>query len=358
MAETKTDVQKQAFGQMPDRTGIDLFALCAGPIEARIITYGATLVSLKIPDCDGRSEDVVLGYDRLDQYVANSNGENVVFIGATIGRYANRIAHGTFTLNGKRYSLPTNNGENSLHGGPHGFHNVVWSGRPIENGVELTYFSRDGEEGYPGNLSVTVRYLLIKDALRIEYSATTDKDTVVNLTNHSYFNLAGQGRGDVLGHQLKLGSSRFTPVDSTLVPTGELRSVTSTPFDFTKLCPIGERINAADEQLHLAQGYDHNWVLDGGSGELAEAAEVYEPTTGRILRVFTSEPGIQFYSGNFLDRTIKGKERKVYLKHSGFCLEPQHFPDSPNRPHFPSTVLKAGERYKNVTAYVFSSRSA
>lgn len=358
MPEAKTDVKQQTFGRMPDGTPVDLFLLSAGAIEARIITYGATLVSLKVPDRDGRSDDVVLGYDRLDQYVANNNGSNVAFLGATIGRYANRIAHGTFTLNGKKYSLPLNNGENSLHGGPRGFHNVVWSAKSIENGVVFSYLSKDGEEGYPGNLAVAVRYLLIKDALRIEYSATSQKDTVVNFTNHAYFNLAGQGRGDVLGHQLKLGASRFTPVGSTLIPTGELRSVALTPFDFRKPCPLGERINTADEQLHLAKGYDHNWILDNETGKLAEAGEVYEPVTGRVMRVLTSEPGIQFYSGNFLDGTIMGKGQQVYGKHSGFCLETQHFPDSPNHPQFPSTVLKAGDRYRSTTAYVFSSRAA
>jgi aldose 1-epimerase len=358
MAEARAGVTKQTFGRMPKGTEVDLFTLTAGPIEATIMTYGATLVSLKVPDRDGRPEDIVLGYDRLDGYVANNNGDKVAFFGATIGRYANRVARGTFPLNGKEFYLAKNNGENSLHGGPHGFHNVVWCATPMENGVEFTYLSKDGDEGYPGNLAVAVRYLLVKNALRIEYSATSDKDTVVNLTNHSYFNLAGQGRGDILGHQLKLGSSRFTPVDSTLIPTGELRSVASTPFDFRKPGRIGERINASDEQLLLAGGYDHNWILDGGTGELAEAAEVHEPFRGRTMRVLTSEPGIQFYSGNFLDGTIRGKGQKVYGKHSGFCLETQHFPDSPNHPEFPSTMLRADGRCRSITAYVFSSRPA
>jgi aldose 1-epimerase len=358
MAEAKTEVKRSAFGRMPDGATVDLFTLNAGLIEARIITYGAILVSLKVPDRDGGSEDVVLGFDHLDEYVANNNGDKAAFFGATIGRYANRIARGTFTLNGKKYLLSRNDGENSLHGGALGFHNVVWVARPIEDGVEFTYLSKDEEEGYPGNLPVNVRYLLIKNELRIEYSATSDKDTVVNLTNHSYFNLVGQGRGDVLGHQLKLGASVFTPVDSNLIPTGERRGVASTPFDFRKPRRIGERIDAADEQLRLARGYDHNWILDGAGGELAEAAEVHEPVTGRTMRVLTSEPGIQFYSGNFRDGTIKGKGRRVYVKHSGFCLETQHFPDSPNHSEFPATVLKAGERYRSVTAYEFSSRPA
>jgi aldose 1-epimerase len=296
----------------------------------------------------------VLGFDDLDGYVANFNGPLDAFFGALIGRYANRIAHGTFTLDGQKYSLPLNNGENSLHGGPHGFNNVVWTAKPIDAGVELTYLSKDGEAGYPGNLTATVRYTLKKGDFQIEYSATTAKDTVVNLTNHAYFNLAGAG--DILSHQVTLHASRFTPVDAGLIPTGELKPVDSTPFDFRKPNAIGGRINENDEQLHRGRGYDHNWVLDNKGGKLAEAADLYDPASGRVLKVLTDQPGIQFYSGNFLDGSIKGKGGKPYRLHSGLCLETQHFPDSPNHPDFPTTELKPGERYHTVTIYRFSAR--
>jgi aldose 1-epimerase len=354
--EAKTNVTKQLFGRMPDGTPIDLYTLADGRVEARITNYGGYLVSLKVPDRNGKAEDVVLGFDSLDQYVANNNGNNTAFLGPIIGRYANRIAHGTFTLDGKKYSLPLNNGANSLHGGPHGFHNQVWKAKSIANGVELSYLSKDGEEGYPGNLSVAVRYTLTDGALRIEYSATTDKNTVLNLTSHSYFNLAGQGHGTILDHRLTLHASRFTPVDANLIPTGELKEVSLTPLDFRKSTPVGERIDADNEQLRLGKGYDHNWVLDKKGQTLAEAAEVYEPTSGRVLKVLTTEPGIQFYSGNFLDGTIKGKGGTPYVRRSGLCLETQHFPDSPNHPNFPSTELKPREHYHSVTVYSFSSR--
>ena len=354
--EVKTNVTKQLVGKMPDGTPIDLYALADGRIEARIMNYGGYLVSLKVPDRSGKLEDVVLGFDTLDQYVTNNYSNNTAFLGPLVGRYANRIAHGSFTLDGRKYSLPLNNGENSLHGGPHGFHNQVWKAKSVTNGVELSYLSKDGEEGYPGDLSVVVRYTLTDGALRIEYSATTDKPTVLNLTSHSYFNLAGQGQGNILDHRLTLHASRFTPVDANLIPTGELREVASTPLDFRKSTRIGERIDADNEQLHLGKGYDHNWVLDKKGRTLAEAAEVYEPTSGRVLKVLTTEPGIQFYSGNFLDGTIKGKGGTPYVRRSGLCLETQHFPDSPNHPNFPSTELKPGEHYHSVTVYSFSSR--
>jgi len=354
--EVKTNVTKQLVGKMPDGTPIDLYALADGRIEARIMNYGGYLVSLKVPDRSGKLEDVVLGFDTLDQYVTNNYSNNTAFLGPLVGRYANRIAHGSFTLDGRKYSLPLNNGENSLHGGPHGFHNQVWKAKSVTNGVELSYLSKDGEEGYPGDLSVVVRYTLTDGALRIEYSATTDKPTVLNLTSHSYFNLAGQGQGNILDHRLTLHASRFTPVDANLIPTGELREVASTPLDFRKSTRIGERIDADNEQLHLGKGYDHNWVLDKKGRTLAEAAEVYEPTSGRVLKVLTTEPGIQFYSGNFLDGTIKGKGGTPYVRRSGLCLETQHFPESPNHPNFPSTELKPGEHYHSVTVYSFSSR--
>jgi aldose 1-epimerase len=353
-AEAKTKVKSQPFGKMPDGTPVELYTLSDGGYEARIATYGGIVVSLKAPDRKGKPADVVLGFDDVDGYVANSNGPSAAFFGAIIGRYANRIAHGSFTLDGQKYSLPLNNGENTLHGGPHGFNNVVWKAKPVASGVELSYLSKDGEAGFPGNLSAVVRYTLVKGDLRIEYWATTDKDTVVNLTNHAYFNLAGQG--DILNHQLILHASRFTPVDAGLIPTGERKSVESTPFDFRKATSVGARINANDEQLHRGHGYDHNWVLDSSGGKLAEAAELYDPGSGRVLKVLTDQPGIQFYSGNFLDGSIKGKGGKADELHSALCLETQHFPDSPNHPDFPTTELKPGGHYHTVTVYSFSAR--
>jgi len=352
--EAKTKVKSEPFGKMPDGTPVEIFTLSDGQYEARIATYGGVLVSLKVPDRDGKIADIVLGFDNVDGYVTNFNGPSDAFFGALIGRYANRIAHGTFTLDGHKYYLPKNDGDNTLHGGPHGFNNVVWNAKPLANGVALTYRSKDGEEGFPGNLTAVVQYTLAKGDLRIEYSATTDKDTIVNLTNHSYFNLAGQG--DILKHRLTLHASRFTPVDAGLIPTGVLKPVGSTPFDFRKPTEVGARINANDEQLHLGHGYDHNWVLDGGGGKLAEAAEVYDPGSGRVMKVLTDQSGIQFYSGNFLNGSIKGKGGKPLEFRSALCLETQHFPDSPNHPDFPATELKPGETYHTVTVYSFSTR--
>jgi aldose 1-epimerase len=351
VAEATTDVTKQPFGKMPDGTPIEIFTLSDGIVEARIMAFGGIIVSLKTPDRNGKLEDIVLGFDTAEEYVANSH----TYYGAVIGRYANRIAHGAFTLEGSKYSLSKNNGENTLHGGPNGFYNVLWKAKQLDNGVELTYLSKDGEEGFPGNLTATVRYTLEKGALRVEYSATTDKPTVVNLTQHSYFNLAGQGNGDILGHQLTLHASKFTPVDAGLIPTGEIRSVASTPFDFLKATRIGDRIEAGDEQIKLGGGYDHNWVLDDNKGKIQDAAEVYEPTSGRVMKVSTTEPGIQFYSGNFLSGS-KGKGGRPYPKRSALCLETQHFPDSPNHPAFPTTELKPGQKYDSVTVFSFSAR--
>jgi aldose 1-epimerase len=353
-AEAKTKVESKPFGKMPDGTAVEVYTLSDGAYEAQIATYGGIVVSLKAPDRSGKAGDVVLGFDDLDGYVSNFNGPSNAFFGALIGRYANRIAHGSFTLDGQKYSLPKNNGENTLHGGPHGFNNVVWKAKAIANGVELTYLSKDGEAGFPGNLTATVKYTLVKGDLRIEYSATTDKDTVINLTNHSYFNLAGEG--DILKNELTLHASRFTPVDAGLIPTGELKKVESTPFDFRKATAVGARIGADDAQLHLGHGYDHNWVLDSGGGKLAEAAEVYDPSSGRVLKVWTDQPGIQFYTGNFLDGSIKGKGGKPDVLHAALCLETQHFPDSPNHPDFPTAELKPGQRYHTVTVYSLSTR--
>jgi aldose 1-epimerase len=354
IADARTKVTTQPFGKLPDGTQVETYTLSSGRFEARIATYGGVLVSLKTPDRGGKAADVVLGFDDVDGYVANFNGSSDAFFGALIGRYANRIAHGKFALDGQEYSLPKNNGENTLHGGPHGFNNVVWKAKPVANGVELSYVSKGGEAGFPGTLTAVVLYTLVKGDLRIEYSASTDKDTVVNLTNHSYFNLAGQG--DILNHQLTLHASRFTPVDAGLIPTGELKAVDSTPFDFQKATVVGARIGTDDAQLHLGRGYDHNWVLDNKDGKLAEAAVVYDPGSGRVLKVLTDQPGIQFYSGNFLDGSIKGKDGIAYQQHAALCLETQHFPDSPNHPGFPSTELKPGQRYHTVTVYRFSAR--
>lgn len=346
----KTRVSKKAFGRTPEGTAVDLYSLSDGKIEAGIITYGGIVMSLRVPDRNGKMDDVVLGCDSVDKYIAQT-----AHFGGIVGRYANRIAHGSFQLDGHTYSIPKNDGDNALHGGIRGFDKVVWTAKEVPDGIELTYVSKDGDQGFPGTLTTNVRYTLNGGALRIEYSATTDKDTVLNLTNHSYFNLAGQGNGDILHHVLKIDASRMTPVDATLIPTGELKSVEGTPFDFRTPHAVGERIDADDPQLRLGHGYDHNFVLDSASGKLAEAAEVYEPTTGRILRVLTTEPGLQFYTGNFLDGTITGKDGRVYNRRFALCLETQHFPDSPNHPSFPTTELKPGEKFNSVTVYEFSA---
>ncbi len=354
--EGKSNVKKDLFGKLPDGTPIDLYTLSDGPFEARVTNYGGYLVSLKVPDRNGKSEDVVLGFDDLNGYVNNNTHKGTAYLGPIVGRYANRIAKGTFSLDGKQYSLAINNGPNALHGGPHGFHQVVWKGQLIPDGVELSYLSKDGEEGYPGNLAVVVRYTMSKGALTIDYSATTDKDTILNLTNHTYFNLKGAGKGDILDHDLTLRASRFTWADSNLTPTGELKSVEGTPLDFRKSTRIGERIDSDYEQLRVAGGYDQNFVLDAGGRELAEAAVVYEPSSGRVMRVLTDQPGVQIYTGNFFDGTIKGKGGIAYQRRYGLCLETQHFPDSPNHPEFPTTELKPGQHFHRVTVFNFSTR--
>jgi len=345
-----TKLAQAEFGKMPDGAAIRIYTLTnKNKLQARIADYAGVVVSLNAPDRNGRMADVVLGFDTLPEYLANPTQ----YFGAIIGRYGNRIANGRFTLDGVEYKLPKNNGENSLHGGGDGFFKRVWKPRVLpDGGLELSYLSKDGEEGYPGNLSVTVTYRLTDaNELKIDYAATTDKDTVVNLTNHSYFNLKGAGSGDILGHNLMLNAERFTPVDKGLIPTGDLLGVAGTPFDFRKLTAIGARIEQNDEQLKIGAGYDHNWVLNKSGNALTLAARVEEPSSGRTLEVYTSEPGIQFYSGNFLDGSVKGKGGKVYGHRSAFCLETQHFPDSPNRPAFPSTVLKPGQRYQSTTVY-------
>jgi aldose 1-epimerase len=323
-------------------------------MEATLTNYGATLIALKTADRKGKVEDIVLGYDNLNGYVKGSS-----YFGATVGRYGNRIAKGSFTLDGKTYNLPHNDGGNTLHGGTKGFNKVVWDAKDVSsNGnsaVQFTYLSKDGEEGFPGNLKANVTYTLTEqNELKIEYEATTDKDTVQNLTHHSYFNLNPEGK-DILAHELTLAADRFTPVDEVLIPIGELRRVEGTPFDFRTSTPIGARIQAKAEQLIRGKGYDHNWVLNGETGTMHLAARVYEPTTGRVMEVTTTEPGVQFYSGNFLNGE-HGKGGKAYPYRSGLCLETQHFPDSPNRPDFPTTVLKAGKQYSSTTIYKFSAK--
>jgi aldose 1-epimerase len=349
--ETSMSVTTEPFGTLPDGAPVEIYTLANRKgIEARIMTYGATLVSLRLPDRNGRFDDVNLGFDDLAGYL----GAHPYF-GVVVGRYANRIAQGRFTLGGVTYTLARNNNGNSLHGGLKGFDKAVWKGQPVHGhgavGVRLTYLSKDMEEGYPGNLSATVVYTLTDaDELTIAYEAVTDKATPVNLTNHAYLNLAGQGRGDILGHVLELRADTYTAVDSAanLIPTGEIKPVRGTPLDFTAPHAIGERI------AQVEGGYDHNFVLRGGGGALALAARVFEPSSGRVLEIFTDQPAIQLYSGNFLDGTVKGKGGTVYQKHFGFCLETQHFPDSPNHGNFPSTILEPGKKYATATVHKFS----
>ena len=353
-AEAKSKMQKQSFGKTEDGRQTELYILTnKHGMEVSITNYGGTVVTLKVPDRNGKREDVVLGYDKLDDYVAGK-----AYFGAIVGRYANRIAHAKFTLNGATYTLPKNDGDNHLHGG---FNKRVWTAKYASSSagqsLELTYLSKDGEEGFPGNLSVKVVYTLTdENELKIDYSATTDKDTVLNLTNHAYFNLAGQGNGDILQQQVMIQADRFTPIDATSIPTGELRSVKGTPFDFTKMTAIGARIDQDDQQLKLRRGYDHNFVLNGDTMRaLFLAAQAYDPHSGRVLEVLTTEPGIQLYTGNFLDG-IHGKDGKVYNRRYAFCLETQHFPDSPNHPNFPTAELKPGQHFQSTTVYKFSTK--
>jgi aldose 1-epimerase len=340
------------FGTTPDGTAVDVFTLKnASGIELRAISYGGIITSLKTPDRSGALADIVLGFDTLDGYTKDHP-----YFGAIIGRYGNRIGKGQFTLDGKTYTLAKNNGPNHLHGGVKGFDKVVWAAAPVEgqNAIAFTRTSVDGEEGYPGNLKVKVTYTLTDaNELIVDYLATTDKATPVNLTQHSYFNLAGEGSGDILGHELTINADRYTPVDEGLIPTGELAPVEGTPFDFRKSTAIGARINTDHPQLKAGKGYDHNWVLNRTGSGMQLAAKVVEPKTGRTLEITTEEPGIQFYAGNFLDGTIKGKGGHVYAHRNGFCLETQHYPDSPNKPNFPTTILQPGSEYKTRTTFKF-----
>jgi aldose 1-epimerase len=348
------NVSRAPFGRTAEGETVELFTLTnTRGVEVRIMTYGATIVSLRVPDRDGRFDDVVLGHDSLAGYLDASS-----YFGAVVGRYANRVARGRFTLGGVTHRLATNNGVNHLHGGVRGFDKVVWRGEAIRSdsgaSVRFSYRSADGEEGYPGTLDVRVTYTLTdRNELAVDYFATTDKATPVNLTQHSYFNLAGADQRDVLGHLLMINADRYTPVDSTLIPTGELAPVAGTPLDFRAPTAIGARIGQAHPQLRHGGGYDHNFVLSRSGPGLFHAARVVEPTTGRTLDIHTTEPGLQFYSGNFLDGTIRGKGGRIYHHRYGICLEPQHFPDSPNHPGFPSTILRPGQTYRSRTVFGF-----
>jgi aldose 1-epimerase len=355
-AKHKRQVRQESFGKTGDGRPVDLFTLTNSKgMEVRAMTYGGIIVSMRVPDKNGSLGDVVLGHDKVDGYLVNPP-----YFGAIVGRYANRIAKSTFTLDGAKYSLAKNDGPNSLHGGLVGFNKVIWEAKQFKNGkgvgVAFSYLSKDGEEGYPGNLKVKVSYTLTdENQLLVDYEASTDKATPLNLSQHSYFNLAGEGSGDVLGHALMLNADRFTPVDKALIPTGEIRVVQGTPLDFTKPIAIGARINDDYEQLVTGRGYDHNFVINRKADSLTLAARVHEPTSGRVLEVYTTEPAVQFYSGNFLNGTIVGKQGHAYKQRNGFCLETQHFPDSPNHPDFPSTILRPGTTFHSRTIFKFSA---
>ena len=356
MGTARVDVQP--FGEI-DGQPVEILTLANGDVEVTLLTYGGIVQAIRVPDRSGQIANVALGFETLDEYLAHNAGPH---FGATIGRYANRISGGAFTIDGRTYQVPPNNGPNALHGGPAGFDSHIWAAEQFRDGssigVRLTRTSPDGEEGFPGTLSVAVSFLLTEgNQLRIDYHATSDRPTIVNLTNHSYFNLAGEGSGTIYDHELTLNSSAYLPVDASLIPTGEIAPVDDTPFDFRAARPIGARIRDLDRQLLVGRGYDHNFVLDRASPDdrsLILAARVDEPTSGRRLEIHTTEPGIQFYSGNFLDGSLFGTSKRWYRQSDGFALETQHFPDSPNHPDFPSTVLRPGEQYRSTTTYTFS----
>ena len=343
-------VTKSSFGKMPDGTPVDLYTLKSPSVEVGLITYGARIVSIKTADKTGKVADVALGYNDLQGYLT----DNKTYVGSIVGRYGNRIAHGKFSLDGKEYNIPLNNGPNTLHGGTVGFDKAIWKAVEIPGGVEFTHVSPDGDQGYPGTLTAHVKYTLTGDALKIDYTATTTKDTVVNLTNHAYFNLGGEGTGLILPEEITIYADHYTPVDSGLIPTGELAPVAGTPFDLRKPTPIGKADPNADPQMKLGGGYDHNWVLNGKIGELHPAARVFDPKTGRVMTVSTTEPGVQFYAGTSIPGTFKGKSGVVYVKNAGLCLETQHFPDSPNHPTFPTTELKPGHTMHSTTVFTFT----
>ncbi|MEO6801736.1 MAG: aldose epimerase family protein [Granulicella sp.] len=349
IAAAQTKVTHAPFGKTPSGSPVEVYTLADSSLSVRIISFGAHIISIQAPDRAGKVADVVLGYNTLDGYLA----DNKTYMGSVPGRYANRIAKGTFALDGHTYHLPLNDKGNTLHGGLVGFDRLVWNGSIVDNGVELTVVSPDGDQGFPGKLTAHVRYTLVGSKLRIDYSATTDKPTVVNLTNHTYFNLAGSG--NILNHVLTIDADRLTPVDATLIPTGNLTPVSGTPFDFRKSMRIGARIQAANEQLKFAGGYDHNFVLNH-PGDLTHPKVVLsDPSSGRTLMVYTSQPGVQFYSGNFLDGSFKGRSGTIYSKYAGLCLETQHYPDSPNHPAFPTTTLLPGSTYRTTTIFEFGT---
>lgn len=352
-------IPKENFNKIIDGKQVKLFTMKnKNGLITEVTNFGGKVVSQWVPDRNGNFEDIVLGYDNIDDYLKSTEQ----YFGALIGRYGNRIAKGKFTLNGKEYNLATNNGENHLHGGNKGFNDVVWDTRPFKNekgedALELKYFSPDGEEGYPGDLNITVVYTLTNnDEFIIEYSASCKDSTVINLTHHSFFNLLGAGNGNILDHEIKIFANYYTPVDSGLIPTGEIAKVAETPMDFTSFHSIGSRVEKDFEQLILGNGYDHNWVIDKKENETGIAASVYEPVTGRTMDVLTTEPGIQFYGGNFLDGSETGKGNKKYGFRTAFCLETQHFPDTPNKPDFPTCVLAPGQTYKHICIYKFGTK--
>lgn len=347
-----TSVRQQRWGNSPDGSPIYLYTVNNGRIVAQFTNYGARVVAIRTPDRAGTMGDVALGYDTSQQYLLDKK----THLGATVGRYANRIAGGHFVLNGQHYAIPVNSGTNALHGGTVGFDQRMWKGQPTASGVEFTLTSQDGDMGFPGTLSAKVSYTVNAGALLIHYEASTDKPTVVNLTNHTYFNLNGDGVGDILGNLIFLNADRYTPVNAALIPTGTEATVAGTPMDFRMATPVGLHISDQNEQLRLAGGYDHNFVLNGRSGALRVAARVYSPQSGRSLTVSTTEPGIQFYTGNFLDGSFTGRHGQRFEKHSALCLEAQHFPDSPNHPEFPSTVLMPGVRLDSTTEWRFENR--
>jgi aldose 1-epimerase len=341
------------WGQTKEGVAVSIYTLKNPQIEVRVTSYGAHLVSIRTPDRAGKMADVVLGYDSVDGY-ENAKG----YLGAVIGRFGNRIALGKFSIDGKSYQIPVNNGPNALHGGPVGFDRYAWDAHEVPNGVEFTHVSPDGDMGFPGTLTAKVKYTLTGGTLRIDYSAVSDKATVVNLTNHAYFNLRGDDQGTILDHKIEIHADSFTPVDAGLIPTGILAPVAGTPLDFRKPETVGARINDDNEQLKLAGGYDHNFVLNGNAGTLRLAAIMTDPESGRQMTVETTEPGVQFYSGNFLDGTFTGRHGVKYEKHTGFCLETQHFPDSPNHSNFPSTILRPGVTRHSATTFTFTTAKA
>ncbi len=348
---TKTGITHADWGNGPSGEAIRIYTLKSPCMEVRLTEYGARVVNVKTADRNGKVADVVLGYESLPEYLADTK----TFLGGVVGRYGNRIAHGSFEIGGQKYQLPLNDHGNTLHGGPVGFDKLAWTGRVTPGSVEFTLVSEDGDMGFPGALTAKVAYTLTDNVLRLDYSATADRATVVNLTNHSYFNLNGDDEGDILDHEILLNADRYTPTNAALIPTGELAAVAGTPLDFREATRVGLRINDAHEQLEFAGGYDHNFVLNGETGDLKLAAKLYDARSGRSMTVATTQPGVQFYSGNFLDGTYTGRRGASYTRYKGLCLETQHFPDSPNHPQFPATLLKPGETMHSATTFTFDS---